>query len=125
MLKKSKLRREGRDRRKKRVRKNIVGTTARPRLCVYRSLQYSYAQLVDDEAGKVIATISSKSISSAGSGKSSSKSNKDTAKEVGKKIAELAKEKGISRVVFDRNGYLYHGRVAALADGAREGGLNF
>jgi large subunit ribosomal protein L18 len=111
------LRKLARDKRQRRVRKKITGTQTRPRLCVFRSSKYTYAQLISDDEGKVIASTSSKVIG----GKSLS--GKGAAKKVGEKIAELAKEKQIESVVFDRNGYLYHGRVAAVCEGAREGGL--
>lgn len=109
-----------RDKRKASVRKKIQGSPEKPRLCVFRSLKYTYAQLIDDGNSKVLLSVSSKDLP----GDNSSKS-KGAAKEVGKKVAELAKEKEVDKVVFDRNGYLYHGRVAAVAEGAREGGLNF
>jgi large subunit ribosomal protein L18 len=100
-----------------RVRKKVAGTAERPRLVVFRSDKHIYAQLVDDDAGRTIATVSTLKV---GSGKKSEK-----ASEVGKQVAEIAKDKGITRVVFDRGGYKYHGRVKAVADGAREGGLEF
>jgi large subunit ribosomal protein L18 len=100
-----------------RVRKKVAGTADRPRLVVFRSDKHIYAQLVDDDAGRTIATVSSLKV---GSGKKSEK-----AAEVGKQVAVIAKDKGITRVVFDRGGYKYHGRVKAVADGAREGGLEF
>lgn len=101
-----------------RIRKKINGTAEAPRLCVFRSLKNIYAQIIDDEKGVTIVSASSLKDESYGG-------NVDAAREVGKKIAELALEKGIKTVVFDRSGYLYHGRVAALAEGAREGGLEF
>ena len=104
--------------RKVRVRKKIKGTDEKPRLSVFRSLKYTYASLVSDQSGTVYGSISTKSLAS-----ESSKKGVDTAKELGKQIAALAKEKNISSVVFDRNGYLFHGRVAAVAEGAREAGL--
>jgi large subunit ribosomal protein L18 len=110
-----------RKRRQARVRRKIRGTAERPRLCVYRSLRYTYVQLISDETGSVLGTVSSKSLDTAGA----SPSSRDSAKLVGAKIAELAKEKSIESVVFDRNGYVYHGRVAAVAEGAREAGLDF
>ena len=110
-------------RRKVRIRKKIKGTPERPRLTVYRSLKYVYAQIIDDESGHTIAAASSleKGL------KESLKSTKDleAAKLVGKLVAKRAMEKGISEVVFDRNGYKYHGRIKALADAAREEGLKF
>jgi large subunit ribosomal protein L18 len=110
-----------RETRKARVRKRVKGTDDKPRLSVFRSLKYTYAQLISDESGRVLASASSKSVRADGK----SARCVETSKEVGKKIAELAKEKNITAVVFDRNGYLYHGRVAAVAEGAREAGLNF
>jgi large subunit ribosomal protein L18 len=112
-----KTRAEKRFRRHLRVRKKVTGTPERPRLVVYRSLKHIYAQLVDDAAQRTLMTVSSQAI---GEGKKSEKSA-----EVGKQIAAKAKEAGITRVVFDRAGYQYHGRVKAVADGAREGGLEF
>ncbi len=112
-----KTRAEKRFRRHLRVRKKVVGTAERPRLVVYRSLKHIYAQLVDDTAGRTLVTVSSLKVSD---GKKTAK-----AAEVGKQVAAVAKDKGITRVVFDRGGYKYHGRVKAVADGAREGGLEF
>ena len=106
-----------RTRRHLRVRKKVSGTAERPRLVVYRSLKHTYAQLVDDVAQRTLATVSSHSLTD---GK---KSERATA--VGKAVAERAKAAGITRVVFDRAGYRYHGRVKAVADGAREAGLEF
>ena len=105
----------------KRIRHRVTGTGERPRLAVFRSLKHIYAQVIDDRAGKTLAAASS------GEKSSSVKSggNLAGAKEIGKLIAERAKTKGISKVVFDRGGYLYHGRVKALADAAREAGLEF
>lgn len=107
-----------RQRRKARIRAKVKGTAERPRLVVFRSLMHVYAQLIDDESGKTLLSTSDLK------GKSKGKKT-DSAKNAGMKIAELAKEKKISSVVFDRNGYKYHGRVKALAEGAREGGLKF
>ena len=106
--------------RHKRVRAKISGTPERPRLCVYRSLANISAQIIDDVNGVTLVSASSleKDFENCGG-------NKDAAKLVGKKVAERALEKGIKDVVFDRGGYVYHGRVASLADGAREGGLAF
>lgn len=112
-----KTREERRMRRHLRVRRKVVGTPERPRLVVYRSLKHIYAQLVDDVARRTLATISSHTV---GQGKKTEK-----AAAVGKALAERAKSTGITRVVFDRAGYKYHGRVKAVADGAREGGLDF
>ena len=110
--------REARLRRHRRVRGKITGTAARPRLTVYRSNRGIFAQLVDDDAGKTIA-----SASWVGLGHKGDKTAQ--AHEVGKALAAAAKKAGIETVVFDRGGYLYHGRVKALAEGAREGGLSF
>ena len=107
-------------RRHKRVRGKISGTAACPRLNVFRSSKHIYAQLIDDVAGVTLASASSMDKGFEGNG-----GNKDGAFKVGEAIAAAAKEKGITDVVFDRAGYLYHGRVAKLADGARQGGLNF
>jgi large subunit ribosomal protein L18 len=106
-----------RDRRHIRVRKRVTGTPARPRLVVFRSLKHIYAQLVDDSANRTIATVGDLDILTM------KKSEKAT--EVGKRIAERAKAAGITQVVFDRAGYQYHGRVKAVAEGARKGGLEF
>jgi large subunit ribosomal protein L18 len=105
----------------KRIRKKITGTSARPRLAVFRSLNHIYAQLIDDENGVTVCSASTVE-KSAGAGKGG---NIDAAKSIGKLIAERAKEKGISSVVFDRGGYIYHGRVKSLAEAAREAGLQF
>ena len=104
-----------------RIRRKVKGTEARPRLAVYRSLTQIYAQVIDDSKGHTLAAASSAD-KTAGIAKGS---NIGGAKEVGKLIAQRAKDKGITKVVFDRGGYLYHGRVKALADAAREGGLEF
>lgn len=106
-----------------RVRKKISGTPERPRLCVYRSLNNIYAQIIDDVKGHTLVAAST--IDPALKGKLATGGNVEAAREVGKLIAEKALAKGIKKVVFDRGGYLYHGRVAALAEGAREGGLEF
>ena len=108
---------ERRFKRHLRVRNKISGTPERPRLVVFRSLKHIYAQLVDDTANRTIATVSDLNIEQ---GKKS-----ERAAEVGKQIAERAKTAGITRVVFDRAGYRYHGRIKAVADGARKGGLEF
>jgi len=106
---------------KKRVRRVVNGSSETPRLSVFRSNKSIYAQLIDDIKGETLVSASSEE-----KGFSLSNTNKiDQAKEVGKAIAAKAIEKGISAVKFDRNGYLYHGRVKSLAEGAREGGLNF
>lgn len=106
--------------RHQRVRKNISGTAERPRLSVYRSLSHIYAQIIDDTKGTTLVSASSLDKEFEGYG-----GNIDGAKAVGNLVAKKALEKGIKAVVFDRGGYIYHGRVAALADGAREGGLEF
>jgi large subunit ribosomal protein L18 len=106
----------------KRVRRRVIGTGEIPRLCVYKSLNHIYAQIIDDEKGVTLAAASTldKELSDL-----PSKNNIEAAKEVGSRIAAKAQEKGITTVVFDRSGYKYHGRVAALADAAREKGLQF
>jgi large subunit ribosomal protein L18 len=106
--------------RHKRVRAKISGTAARPRLCVYRSNAHISAQIIDDVAGVTLVSASTQEKDFEGIG-----SNKAAAREIGKIIAERAAAKGITEIVFDRGGYLYHGRVSELADGAREGGLKF
>lgn len=116
-------RKEVRDKRRQRVRNKISGTEQRPRLNVFRSLNNIYASLIDDEKRVTLATVST--LSPDLKGTLASCSNKEAAASVGKLIARAALEKGISKVVFDRAGYLYHGRVKALADAAREGGLEF
>ncbi len=105
----------------KRIRRKFKGTTERPRLAVFRSLLHIYAQVIDDGKGNTLVAASSAEKDA----KIKSGGNLAAAKEVGKLVAERAKEKGISKVVFDRGGYLYHGRVKALADAARETGLEF
>jgi large subunit ribosomal protein L18 len=105
---------------KARIRGKISGTAERPRLSVFRSNKQIYAQIVDDLSGKTIASASSRAIAEA-----QGIAKVDQAKLVGTKIAEAAKAAGVETVVFDRNGYLYHGRVKNLADAAREGGLQF
>ncbi|MCB0725652.1 MAG: 50S ribosomal protein L18 [Ignavibacteriae bacterium] len=113
-----------RERARLRIRRKLQGTADRPRLVVYRSLSHIYAQLVDDENAKTIVSASSKSKEIEAKVKDS-KGKIDKSKEVGKLIGEKAKSANIESVIFDRNGYLYHGRVKALADGARESGLHF
>ena len=122
MIKKSRI--NQRKRIKNRIRKTITGTTELPRLTVYRSLHHLYAQVVDDSQAKTIVTASTLSKDIRDQLKSV-KGRKDRAKAVGKEVAKRAVEKNIKRVIFDRNGYLYHGVVKSLADGAREGGLEF
>ncbi|MCR6543970.1 50S ribosomal protein L18 [Dehalobacterium formicoaceticum] len=104
-----------------RIRKNIVGTTDSPRLAVYRSAKHIYAQIIDDTKGATLVAAST--LDAALKGQYGG--NKETAKKVGLLIAEKAAGKGIKSVVFDRGGLIYHGRIAALAEGAREGGLEF
>ena len=106
-----------------RVRKKISGTAEAPRLCVFRSLNHIYAQIIDDVKGHTLVACSS--VEKAIAAELEGKDKKAVAKFVGEKLAEKALAKGISVVVFDRGGYLYTGRVASLADGAREGGLKF
>ncbi len=106
--------------RHQRVRKNISGSAERPRLNVYRSLNHIYAQIIDDTKGITLVSASSLDKDFNGYG-----GNIEAAKAVGNSVAKKALEKGIKAVVFDRGGYIYHGRVAALAEGAREGGLEF
>ena len=118
--------RVAREKRRKRVRARIHGTDARLRLSVFRSSAYIYAQIINDDLGHTLAAASSREteIRDAVSAESSN-AKMDQAAEVGKLLAKRAREKGVSKVVFDRAGYLYHGRVKSLADGAREGGLDF
>jgi large subunit ribosomal protein L18 len=102
-----------------RIRRKLAGTTERPRLSVHRSLNHIYAQVIDDQTGETLASASTLAV------KAKTGGNVAAAKEIGKTIAEKAKEKGVKKVVFDRGGYLYHGRIKALADAAREAGLEF
>jgi large subunit ribosomal protein L18 len=111
----------GRKRRHHRVRKNVRGTAARPRLAVFRSSKHLYAQVIDDTAGRTIASASTMEADV----RSGSTATVDAAKSVGKRVGERAKAAGVSAVVFDRGGFRYHGRVAGAADGAREAGLEF
>jgi large subunit ribosomal protein L18 len=104
----------------KRIRRKVAGSTARPRLAVFRSVKHIYAQVIDDSVGHTLAAASSNEQKDVKNG-----GNVAGAKAVGKLLAERAKDKGVKLVVFDRGGYLYHGRVKALADAAREGGLEF
>jgi large subunit ribosomal protein L18 len=115
------LRRTSRTRRHLRVRKKVAGTTARPRLVVFRSARHIYAQVIDDGGARTLASASTLDESVRGS----DGDKKARAAAVGKLVAERAKAAGIDKVVFDRGGYRYHGRIAALADAAREGGLDF
>jgi large subunit ribosomal protein L18 len=109
-----------RSRRRRRIRKKIRGTAEQPRLSVYRSNMHVYAQVVDDDLGHTVAQASSRDLDVKGSCKTV-----EVANAVGKLLAERAKATGVQKIAFDRGGYLYHGRVKALADGAREGGLEF
>jgi len=119
MLRKQELR----QRRHVRVRSKVSGTTERPRLAVFRSEHHIYAQVIDDTQGQTLAAASSLEPQVKGDGKYGG--NVEAAKTVGRLLGERAKEKGIQRVVFDRGGFAYHGRVAGLAEGAREAGLEF
>jgi large subunit ribosomal protein L18 len=110
----------GRERRKLRIRRKISGTAERPRLTVFRSAKHIYAQAIDDASGTTVAHVSTTKKGAVSDGTKS-----DDAKKIGAAMAQALIAKGIKAVVFDRNGYLYHGRVRALADGAREGGLKF
>ncbi len=102
---------------KLRVRKKVIGSAERPRLSIYRSTRNIFAQLIDDTAGKTLVSVSSFKLDTA--------ANKDSAIKLGQEIAQAALKNNISQVVFDRNGYIYHGRVKAFADAAREAGLKF
>ncbi len=113
-------RKAARQKRHKRVRSKVVGTQARPRLSVFRSLSNIYAQVIDDTTGKTLASASTVEKGFEGNG-----GNKEAAKKVGQTVAERAVKAGITEVVFDRGGNIYHGRVKELAEGAREGGLKF
>lgn len=110
-------------RRRARVRKKVVGTDKRPRVCVFRSSKHIYAQVISDDQGKTLVAMSTLSDQLGDTEKASK--GVALAKRVGLALAKLCKEKNITEVVFDRNGFLYHGRVKAVADGAREGGLRF
>lgn len=107
--------------RKRRIRKKISGTAERPRLCVFRSPRHVYVQVIDDDKGITLASSSSMGKEAAGNGRA----NIEVCKEVGKRVAEKCKAINVSSVVFDKGGYAYHGRVKALAEGAREAGLKF
>jgi large subunit ribosomal protein L18 len=113
-------RNEIRQRIHKRIRARVAGTGERPRLAVFRSINHIYAQVIDDQQGHTLVAAASTEKDLKGKG-----GNLDGAKLIGKTVAQRAKEKGITKVVFDRGGYLYHGRVKALADAAREAGLEF
>jgi large subunit ribosomal protein L18 len=113
----------GRQKRQLRARKNLIGTTERPRLNVFRSLKHMYAQIINDKTGATL--VSASTMDKEVQAKVEYGGNIDAAKAVGEAIAKRALEKGITKVVFDRAGYIYHGRVAALAAAAREAGLEF
>jgi large subunit ribosomal protein L18 len=114
-----------RQRIRNRIRKKLAGNPERPRLAVFRSQGHIYAQVIDDEAGRTLCAASSLDADFKADGKSKRGANVAAAKQVGQLIATRAKEKGIQAVVFDRGGFLYHGRIKALADAARESGLKF
>jgi large subunit ribosomal protein L18 len=114
---------EARVRRKQRIRKKVSGTTERPRLTVFRSASHMYAQIIDDSSGATL--VSASTLSSELKSIEGHKGNIDAAKAVGRLLAERALAQSINKVVFDRNGFLYHGRIQALADAAREAGLEF
>jgi large subunit ribosomal protein L18 len=114
---------QGRERRKLRIRKRISGDTERPRLSVFRSAKHIYAQVIDDTSGKTLAHAST--LSKELKGSLDGKNKSDEAKAVGELIAKLCKAQKVAKVVFDRNGYIYHGRIKALADAARKAGLQF
>ena len=116
-------RKESRERRHRRVRASVVGTTERPRLNVFRSLAHIYAQVIDDSTGTTL--VSASTIDTELRAQMAGKKKSEQAKLVGQTVAARAKAKGLNTVVFDRGGYRYHGRVKAVADGAREGGLEF
>jgi len=118
-MNKQKASNKARARRKTGIRKNVFGSAEKPRLTIFRSSKHTYVQLVDDFSGNTLASASTVQMKVAKGG------NIDAAKQVGKDIAEKAKSAGVERVAFDRNGFKYHGRVKALADAAREGGLKF
>ncbi|OGY41365.1 MAG: 50S ribosomal protein L18 [Candidatus Buchananbacteria bacterium RBG_13_36_9] len=119
MKDKSKIKKQTKEARRKRIRAKVKGTAARPRLNVFRSLKHIYAQLINDQNGKTLVSASDLEL------KNKKAVKTDQAKEVGKLIAGKAKDHKIKKVVFDRAGYKFHGRVKAVADGAKEGGLEF
>jgi large subunit ribosomal protein L18 len=124
MLTNIKYKKEAREKRHGSLRKRIAGTAERPRLAVFRSAKHIYAQVIDDDQKKTIVATSDQKFAK-GEGGSADAGKKTRAKKVGADIAAKCKEKGIDKVVFDRAGYKYHGRVSALAEGAREAGLKF
>lgn len=113
----------GRIRRQQRVRKKVRGTDTRPRVCIFRSNKHIYAQVISDDRNVTLATVST--LSDQLSDRVKTGKGIEVAKQVGLALAKICKDKNINRVVFDRNGFLFHGRVKAVADGAREGGLEF
>jgi len=117
------FRKQARLKRKKRIRKNITGTSEKPRLSVFRSARHIYAQIIDDSKGQTL--VSASSLEKVVRENADAKKKIDTANRVGKLIGERATGKGVKQVVFDRNGFLYHGRVKAVSEGAREAGLTF
>ena len=121
----STIRRMGRQRRRKSIRKKVSGDPGRPRLSVFRSLKHTYAQVIDDVGGETLVSASTLSDDVRKELGNGDHTKTDASKAVGKVLARLALEKGIKQVRFDRGGYLYHGRVQALAEAAREGGLEF
>jgi large subunit ribosomal protein L18 len=122
-MQRTKTPRAARVRRHARVRKHVSGSSEKPRLCVYRSLSHIYAQVIDDVAGRTIAAASD--VEADVKGQRAGKKKSDVATLVGSLVAQRAREKGVSQVVFDRGGYPFHGRVKALAEAARAGGLQF
>ncbi len=122
---KIKTRPERRERRHRRVRGKVNGTSERPRLVVHRSLKHIEGQVVDDVSGRTLVGLSTLSADLKGQKASEGHNKTEASRSAGKALAEKARELGITRVVFDRGGYLYHGRVKAFAEGAREGGLDF
>lgn len=120
---KSELKEEARERRQRRVRRKVRGTPVRPRLTVFRSAKHIYAQIIDDTSNRILTAASSLSKDFRASGKNGG--NVTGATLVGEMVAEKARQQGVEKVVFDRNGFLYHGRIKAVAMGAREKGLDF
>jgi large subunit ribosomal protein L18 len=119
----TKQRNMARTRRQQRVRKKVLGTDQRPRICVFKSSKHIYAQIISDDRGITLASIST--LSKGLAAEVENLKGVQAAKQVGLALARVCKEKNIAHVVFDRNGFLFHGRVKAIADGAREGGLEF
>jgi large subunit ribosomal protein L18 len=119
----AKTKQEAREKRKMSTRERVAGTSERPRLAVFRSAKHIYAQVIDDSKHQTLCAVSTLDETVAPT--LTGKKKKDKATQIGAAIAEKCKAKGISKVVFDRNGYIYHGRVAAVADGARKAGLKF